>query len=219
MGPVTNEILLVATIAIGIGAMVAFRTIGFRAYPAIVMFMCMVAISLFGAKLVEVFGFTTNIGNGLYAVVMMAQALNYELRGRDYAIKEIGLVALALTVFFGLTQSVAAMIPAESSVAFSGAVEAVVAAQAFAFPASLAAFYIAMTAFVALYDRLAALPSATRYIAACLVAQAVDSAIFFSVLFALSGFALTAEIMATGFVIKVAFAAITAPVLSWLKRP
>lgn len=213
-----NEVRLLVSFGICLGAVFAIRKASGASYASIVMFICMAAISLFGSKLIEVFGFTTNVGNVAFATVVFCQAVNFETRGNDYAVREMNIVALALATLFLLVQNISSMHTVPATAAFAASVDIIAGGMSNSFPASLTAFYVSQFFFLSLYSRLQKQPLLIRYGAATIVAQIVDSLVFFSALFALTGFALTAEILLTGLTVKLISGAMFIPALVYIVR-
>lgn len=175
----------------------------------------MVMIAFVGAKLTSVLGGITNVGNVLYAAVILAQCIVIERWGRRAAIENIALVFVAIATVFVVGQAIkhAPGVPGNGAAAHIDAVLAASPAMTFA---SFVAFAIVQYGIVVMYQVFAGRMSAPlRYLAAAIVAQVLDSVLFFSVAFYRAvDHAVVLEIMAVGFVIKVAFAMLTAPVLA-----
>jgi uncharacterized PurR-regulated membrane protein YhhQ (DUF165 family) len=188
-----------------------------RALGALVL-VNMVLISTTGAKMVQIWGGTTNMGNTLYAGVVLAQVVMLERKGRDLALQNLSVVAVAMIGFMVLAQLVR-YAPALPPTADGLAIDVVLAASATTAYASLMGFAFAQYMLILLYDAFGRWGVVSRYLTASASVQAVDSAIFFSTTFnqALDARRLL-ESVAIGFAIKMVFALASVPVVLYAAR-
>lgn len=188
-----------------------------EAWPELGAFASMAVITLFGSKLVTLFGLTTNIGNVLYAGVVYFNALNYEAHGRHKARATYASVALAVTIFFVYVQLVALRAPSAEHSTISVAIDEIAAGSRTAFVASISAYLVAQYLFIDWYGRMKG-PCWRRYVVAGGAAQLVDTVMFFAVLLASAGIMLTAESIVAGLALKAAFGVLSIPFLLVLCR-
>jgi len=212
-----NEILLFFTALISIAFVITTWRLGKeRLYSAIIVFLILIAAV--GGKIVEFFGFATNTGNIFYASVFLATYFLIERYGRREGIRSIWIGVVAVTFFSLLARITNALIG-------SGATTELDAALAVAFDpllrltfASLLAYAISQTCNVYLYiylkERMQGARVWLRANATNVVAQFIDSVVFFLVAFlGTVPFASVWEVLLTGFVIKVVFMMLVSPLL------
>jgi uncharacterized integral membrane protein (TIGR00697 family) len=212
-----NESLLFLSGLISVAFVLAAWRLGKeRLYSAIIVFLILIAGV--GGKIVDFFGFETNTGNIFYASVFLATYFLIERYGRREGIRSIWIGVIAV-VFFSLLARLT------SALTGSGATAELDAALSVAFDpllrltfASLLAYAISQTCNVYLYiylkERLKGARVWLRANATNIVAQLIDSTVFFLVAFlGTVPFANVWEVLLTGFVIKVIFMLAAAPLL------
>ncbi len=179
----------------------------------------MLLITIAGARLTLLFGFVTNVGNVLYAAVLMSQAMIIERFGGRAALMPVGMIFGSLVMVLIIGQSIKHMPAVTGNEMVAAAVNAVFALSARVVWASFVAFGIVNALFVAIYGALADKPVALRYAAVAALMQALDSVIFYGISFwGLVPPGELATAMLTGFAIKAAFALLTVPVIALVAR-
>ncbi len=183
----------------------------------------LVLISIFGAQTVTVFGFTTNSGNIFYAAVVYAIYLLIEFYGGSVARRSIWISACLLAVFVLVTQLSVALIGATNSGVVTQALKTLFQFVPRIAVGSVVAFVMSQLANVFIYEglrrRFLGQHLWLRNIVGVTLAQAIDSALFFSIAFwgFLSGQVLL-ESMITGFAVKVAVGILSTPFLYFALR-
>jgi len=213
----TNELLLLLT-AIASTAMVciAWRLDKERLYSAILIFL--ILISLIGGKIVEFFGHETNTGNVFYASVFLATYFLIERYGKREGIRSIW-IGLVGVVFFSVLLKLGLLYTGSpSTAALNEALSTAFApASRLAF-ASLLGYAVSQTVNVYLYIYLKRYFNDGRlWLRANIAnasAQLIDSALFFTIAFwGVVPPDNIQDVIVTGFVIKVAFMMLAAPLL------
>jgi uncharacterized integral membrane protein (TIGR00697 family) len=174
----------------------------------------MVLITLLAAKQIEVLGFTSNLGNALYVGVMTAQTITLAAGRRDVALgnKATCYFALLAVVLLGGAVGFAPVVPGNESLAF--AIDAVTGFAPRVVVASFLAFALSQYVLIHGFDYLGRWPLAWRCLAIQIVAQGVDSAVFFPCAFLNdSNGGAVIEMALTGFAVKVALTALLLPLL------
>ena len=141
----------------------------------------LVLVTIFGAKLITVFGLATNAGNVFYACVFLATHFILERHGRQEGVK---------TVLFGVGLMVLFTLMAQLATAFSESVPGDVAVMSFPLRitfASILAYVFAQRINIAVYDWLKRRTHGKllwlRSNGANIVGQLADSLLFFSIAF------------------------------------
>jgi uncharacterized integral membrane protein (TIGR00697 family) len=176
----------------------------------------LILISVFGAKLIHVFGLTTNVGNVFYAMVFFAAQLLVEHFGKEEGRRSVwlGLSAVGFFIFIGQLTVLYAGIPEASA-----ATDAISMLFHFAprlATASLVAYLFAQSLNIELYSYLRNLgwSIGTRSLTATAAGQFVDSVLFFSIAF---GGTVSADVlfqsMSAGFIIKLSIGLLSVPFL------
>lgn len=175
-------------------------------------------IGMFGAKLISIFGFISNIGNIFYATTFFAVQLLLERYGRREAVRAIwaGVFSLALFVVMGQIALNLGEIVVSSDVdkaiatVFQGGVRLGVA---IGLP-FLIAQHIQIAIFEALKRSTGRRLLWVRSIAATVGGQLVDSILFFSIAFAgILPDQLVFQMMVVGFLAKTGFGLLSIPLL------
>ncbi|MES2023852.1 MAG: queuosine precursor transporter [Patescibacteria group bacterium] len=203
-----NELIFVITALLTFGFVFICFNLGKRWLHASIA-INLILISVFGAKLVSVFGITTNVGNIFYAAVFLAAHILIEHYGEKEGRKSFW-VGLGATVFFVLMgQLTVQFIGSSASATVNQALNTLFTFAPRIFLASISAYFFAQKFNIWFYGRLAQksekLPLWQRDIFSNILGQAIDSIIFFSIAFygIISGTAL-AQAMLFGFIFKVA---------------
>ena len=174
----------------------------------------MFLIAIFGGRTKEVFGHATNIGNIMFAAVLLAQAIVVRRWGRIAALENVVMIFIAMVIMFVLAQTIK-YTPAAPGDPIAESINAVLSGSAKVAHASFVAFAIVQYVFVEAMWRLRDWPTWLSYGLTAVAAQALDSAIFFGVAFGASADIETIIGMAVvGFVIKAGFAMLTVPIVA-----
>ena len=182
-----------------------------------------ILVSTFGAKLVHLFGVTTNAGNVSYACVFFAATLLNEYYGRREAVLSVIIGFASLVLFMTMSQFVITMTGLPETFTISQSMAVVFKAVPRVAFASMVAYVCASGVHIWLYDFIKKFTKQKqlwlRNIASALVGQAIDSVLFFSIAFAF----LVPNIdlwqaMLAGFLLKVLVALISTPFLYASKR-
>lgn len=213
----SNELLLALTgIASLALVLLAWRLDKERLYSAIVIFLILIAIA--GGKIVEFFGHETNTGNIFYACVFLATYFLIERYGRREGIRSIWIGVAGVVAFFVLLQLTLLYTSSSSTQTFSDALTSAFSPASRLALASLLGYIASQTLNVHLYcylkERMGRNRVWLRANASNICAQALDSVIFFTIAFwGVVPPGNIQDIMVTGFIIKVVFIMLTAPLL------
>lgn len=177
----------------------------------------LIFISIFGAKMVTVFGLTTNVGNVFYACVFLATHFILQRQSKKETYQVIWVGVFSLIFFIGLSQ-IAVMFPdAGMSTVFNQSLEKVFSLSLRVTFASLLAYIFAQYINISIFEWIRTKTKGKHLWlesnGANIVAQLVDSCIFFSVAFIdLPGVQLLQAIYA-GWLIKTIVVALGTPLL------
>lgn len=180
-------------------------------------------ISLLGQKLIIVAGYATNIGNVYYAAVFFAIYLLLENATRVHVIRAISIGTVSVVAFTALLLLGLGMQSHPATEGVSAMMSAVYGnAPRFAL-ASIVAFVVAQGVNVALYLTAREEPTHIhwwiRLLVVILLAQLIDSLIFFSIAFwGVISSGLVIEGMVTGYLVKVGVGVATIPLIHWSRR-
>ncbi len=217
-----DYILLLTAILSAAMVLIASKTDKERLYSLIIIFLFL--ISIVGGKVVEFFGHQTNTGNIFYASVFLATYFLVERYGTREGVRSIFVGVTAVVFFSVLLQLTLMLISSPGSVAFNNALAAAFAPAPRLALASLVAYMLSQTLNVYLYAALKKYFEERqlwlRANISNVLSQLLDSAVFFSIAF--FGVVPTenvADILLTGFVIKVAFMLIASPLLYLNRAP
>lgn len=166
----------------------------------------LILINIFGAKLVDVFGFTTNAGNVFYACVFLATHFIFERRDGRYARQTIFFGVGTVIVFVALSQSAIVLLGAQSGEGIQKALQTIFLFSPRIAIASILAYIFAQQINITFYTWLKTrLKNKLLWLqsnGANIVAQLVDSTLFFTIAFLdLPGYTLLQAILA-GWLIK-----------------
>lgn len=177
----------------------------------------MLLIVRFGGWLAD-FGIgISNYGTIFYAAVMTAQYAIMQRNGWHTGVRCFGAVFGALALAAAVTALMSAgptLAGNESVVATYRDMLAISAAFAFA---SFGAFITGQLFFITFYSATEHRSVWIKYAANMVLAQAIDSVVFFSLAFGLN--AATLRIMAIGYIAKVGLGLLALPVLSYMRVP
>lgn len=178
----------------------------------------LILITTVGGKGITVFGHETNAGNIFYAAAFLATYFLIERYGRQESARVIWWGALAAAAYLALAELSVALAGSGATAPFDAALAGVFARAPRVALASLSAYLAAQSANIYFYAYLKRRFGGGylwgRAIAANALAQALDSVVFFSIAFVgvVPPPAIFDSIM-TGFLIKVVFIALFAPLL------
>ncbi len=167
----------------------------------------MILVGIFGAKLITIFGLTTNVGNVFYACVFLATHFMIEKHGKHMGFKTIWYGTFFTLSFIGLSQ----LANHQSGVQLSDVVNNTVKTL-FSFSlrvtfASILAYIFAQYVNVAVFDWLNKKTNGTylwvRSNGANIASQFVDSLLFFSIAFFDLPGPLLVQMILVGWLIKV----------------
>jgi uncharacterized PurR-regulated membrane protein YhhQ (DUF165 family) len=171
----------------------------------------MVLITLYGAKLVEILGYTSNLGSACYVGAMTGQTMILMTGRRDIALGAIKIVLFAL-VFIILIGSVIGQSPIVlGNEASALAIGAVTKVSVRIVTSSFIAFALAMFVLVWTFGALSKWSLPVRCFGAQVAAQIVDSALFFPIAF--GNKIEVVEIVFTGLVFKFVLTLLLLPIL------
>jgi uncharacterized integral membrane protein (TIGR00697 family) len=212
-----NELLLFGQAAVSTAFVIlTWHYARDRLYGVITLFLLLIAIG--GGKIIYLFGHETNTGNIFYAAIFLATYFLIERMGKRQGIYAIWISVIAIAFFFVFIQLVVAFVSAPATLGFSNTLEAAFEPFSRLTAASLIAYIFSQNlnvyTYVVLKERWRGSRPWMRANISNILAQVVDSIVFFTVAF----WGVVApiniiDIMATGFVIKVLFVAITSPLL------
>jgi queuosine precursor transporter len=217
MSSITNELLLLC-MALVCAAFVflSWRLDRERLHGVILIFL--ILISLTGSKVVEFFGHPTNTGNIFYASVFLATYFLIERYGKREGIHAIWVGTIGMVFFMVLARLSIMFTGSDSTAQFNEALHLSLAPAFRIAVASVIAFLVSQTINVLMYNYLKAnmehIGLWLRANATNLLAQIVDSVIFFTIAFAgVVGEPDLVDVILTGLTIKVLFMAAAAPLL------
>lgn len=99
----TNEVIFITTIVVNFG-LILFASRRGREFLFATVAVNLVLISVFGAKLIDVFGFVTNTGNVFYAGVFLATHMLIENYSKEDGYRTIRIGAFAILLFLLMAQ-------------------------------------------------------------------------------------------------------------------
>ncbi len=205
-----NEVLTLGTALVSLTLTMFLARFG-REWLFVIIGTNMVLISTFGAKLIEVFGFVTNVGNVFYATTFFAIYLLFEHYDKESAWKGVWVGFLPIIVF---------VIMSQMTKTFDQALHSVFQFTPRIFLASICAYFISQYANVFTFSKIKEKTGermlAVRAIGAVIIGQLIDSVIFFSVAFIeIVSSTNLLEIMTVGYVMKVGVGLVAIPFLYW----
>lgn len=177
----------------------------------------LILVGIFGAKLVEIFGFVTNAGNVFYACIFLAAHFLIERHGKKAGLKTVW-YGLIFTIFFViLSQGAARLTGISLSDTTNGAIITLFSFSLRITLASILAYIFAQYVNISIYEWLKERTNGRllwlRINGANIVSQLVDSMLFFSIaFFSLPGLLLVQMIL-SGWFIKILVVLIGTPFL------
>ncbi len=212
-----NETVLIVTALIDLGIVLAAYMLG-REWLYVTIVINLLLITLFGAKLVSIFGSATNAGNVMYACVFFATYLLMEHGTARDGRRAIWIGASAIVMFLALSKLVLMMESVSATQAVSEAMEQILTIAPRIALASLVAYITAQYMNVWLYtfgrESASSVHWWVRVICVMMAAQLVDSVIFFSIgFFGTVEVRLVFESMWVGYMIKVLVGLAAVPLL------
>ncbi|OGE32215.1 hypothetical protein A3C59_04225 [Candidatus Daviesbacteria bacterium RIFCSPHIGHO2_02_FULL_36_13] len=187
-----------------------------KPYVFAVIILNILLISVFGAKLIEIFGFTTNIGNVFYAAVFFAAQLLVEGYGKKEAYNTIWLGVVSVVFFILMAQFVIFTIGIPETRVVNSAIDDLFQAAPRVAIASIFAYIISQAVNISLFSYLKA-KTGGKYLylrvnLTNIVGQAIDSLIFFSIaFFGVIPFPTLVQVMLIGYGLKVFAGALSTP--------
>jgi queuosine precursor transporter len=212
-----NELLLLGQAIVStLFVLLAWRFAHDRLYTIITIFL--ILIVTVGDKVVEFFGHQTNTGNIFYASIFLASYFLIERMGKREGIISIWISVVGVAFTFIFIQGTVALVGSPETAAYNAALDATYAPLSRLTAASLVGYIISQNFNVHFYAYLKQrLRGARIWLRANLsnaIAQALDSAIFFTIAFwGVVPPANMIDIILTGFLIKIVFVAATSPLL------
>ncbi len=182
----------------------------------------LILVSVAGPKLIEIFGYTTNVGNIFYASVFVATYFIIEHCSRKDGERAIGLGAIVVVLFVVMGQLVIAMSSVPETTGFSAALATIFRTSVRVASASVIAYIIAQSINVGIYATLREKGVARlwlRVATAGVASQFVDSILFFSIAFlGVLPLAVVVESMLVGFFLKVSITLLSIPLIYVSRR-
>lgn len=221
-----NEALLIVSAVADIGlVLLAFSRTRAWLYASIAV--NLILITVLGPKLIYIWGVATNIGNVYYAAVFFAIYLLLEHGSREHVLRALAIGVMSVVGFVVLLTIGLSMDSHPDTSALDGAMRVVFGNVPRFALASLAGFALAQLLNATLYltskEEPAQLHWWLRIIVVMMVAQLVDSIIFFTVAFWGSvATPLVIETLFTGYAVKVGIGILSVPLIHWshrIKRP
>lgn len=179
----STETLVTTTVFIEL-ALLTFANKNFGARGLQIMTIInLVLISLFGSKLLTIFGMTSNIGNIFYSMVVVSQALILYLYGKHIALQSIwvaylGVIATVILVFF---LRLFPVVPGNEAAA--ELVNGITKLQLPILGASFLAFWSTQRLFIYLADKWQGKSLWVSYGISAVIAQIFNSLLFFPLAF------------------------------------
>ena len=175
-------------------------------------------VSLFGAKLIFIFGFLTNGGNVFYASIFLITHILIEHYGEKSALRGVWLGFGALVMFVIMLQSALLVISAPATVALANAQAIVFQLVPRIMFASLTAYLLAQQVQIYIYERLRIKTKNKvlwlRDTVANIIGQLLDSVVFFGIAFlGVLPANVLIQTMIVGFSLKIGIGFLGTPVL------
>jgi queuosine precursor transporter len=214
---VTNGLILAVGVLLDFMFILVVSRLG-KAWLVAAIVLNIILISTFGAKLVTLFGFTTNTGNVFYAAVFFSTQLLVERYGRKEGYKSIWIGATSIIFFILMAQLTILTEGLPQTAGVNQAMETLFEAAPRIALASLLAYIFSQLVNINLYDYLKTKTRGTRpYLRlniSNIAGQLVDSVIFFTIAFygSLSP-VIFFQTLITGFILKVIVGVISTPFL------
>lgn len=162
----------------------------------------MVMIWFFSSKLLDVGGYVSNIWNILYAGVMLLQFVILEKLGKKFAIDTVKMVYYNLGLAFLIAYFIFLFPTVLGNEIASDHVNYIANSNLRVITWSFSAFYLWQMVFIIAHEKLKHLSIFTRYTVPMILAQIVDSFVFFPVAFFWTGLPIL-QILSVGIIFKV----------------
>jgi uncharacterized PurR-regulated membrane protein YhhQ (DUF165 family) len=162
----------------------------------------LVLITSLGAILVDVFGFTSNVGNVFYTTVIVATYLLYELYGEKVFFSTVYRFVLSVSIFLILAFTVPELLCPGSVESICVSARDLFGKSPRIYAASISAFIVSLTAFMFMFRVSVTLPRLLQYLIVVTVVQSVDSIIFFTIAFSETHFGELGSLIFSGMVQK-----------------
>ena len=183
---------------------------GRRDFANVFLLVClnMLAVALYGAKLVSLGGFETNATNVCYAGVVTGLLVIQERFGKNEVLLTLFLTIVTMTTFLMLQINIAALPVVPGNEQFSAALSTVAVHPLGIAIASYLAFLATVMTVLGVGAALARQPVWLRVAVSLITAQAVDSQIFFRIAFSILPSEILNHIVLNGFIVKVILTAL-----------
>lgn len=212
----TNELIFIVSTSLDILFMLFLLRFG-KGGIFVGIIINLLLVSIFGSKLIMMFGVVTNIGNGFYAVLTFGVTLLTYLFGKKTGMRGILLGFTGLTFFILMSQFVirteSVSATADISAAMSGVLFTSIPRIAVA---SMVAYLLAQTVNVFIVGTLFRRQSPLWFgvLLAMLVAQILDSILFFSIGFlGVIDMPILVQTMLIGFSVKIIIGLLCTPLV------
>jgi queuosine precursor transporter len=177
----------------------------------------LILVGIFGAKLVSVFGFTTNAGNVFYACVFLATHFILEREGRHTGLKTIWIGSSLVLFFVFMSQFASQFAGLPLSETVNTSISTLFSFSARITFASIIAYAFAQYVNVSVYEWLKTRTRGNflwlRSNGANVVSQLVDSLLFFTIAFPTLSGPLLVQAILVGWLIKTSVVVIGTPFL------
>lgn len=220
----TNEVLLVIFLLTNLTFLfIVASFLRERAWMFGVILLNAFLVSIFGSKLVDIFGFITSAGNIPYAIIFLATQILLIKEKKEKDVYQIIFFYVAfIAMFVILTQMLVAFVAMPESLNVNVALNEVFLASPHTAGASILAYIFAqkihITVFLWLKKRMKNKQLWLRSLAAAGIGQGVDSILFFTVVFSGSSQQVLTEAVITGWVMKTFVACVGVPYLYVITR-
>lgn len=165
----------------------------------------MVAIALFGGKLVSIFGSITNVGNLCYAAVVFGQILILRSYGQKEAYKTIPIVLISLAGFTAIALVINSFTTIPGNELASNTIDQIVGFIDRIIMVSFIAYSIGQVLLIKLWQWASEeMSEFWAYLTTISVVQLVDSIIFFPLVFSAVPFGQVVTILGVGLAFKIA---------------
>ncbi|MBI2056052.1 MAG: queuosine precursor transporter [Candidatus Sungbacteria bacterium] len=212
----TNEIIFFVTAIIDLVAVLCLLRMFGKAGPILAIAINIILISTFGAKLISLFGFVTNVGNVFYATVFAATMLLTEHYGKGVAYKSIWISFAGLILFIFMGQLTIRAIGVPDTLNVDIAMNTLFHVAFRVALASASAYILSQHLAISIFSRLFEYYHGgklwLRVIVSASFGQLLDSIVFFSIAFAgeLGGITLI-QVIFVGMGAKIIVALISIP--------
>lgn len=216
---ISNEVLFFIVTIIDLSLVLLAARFG-KTWLYAIIIANVILVSTFAAKLIPIFGLVTNVSNTFYAAIFIATDIISEHHGKKAAFKSIWLGFAGLVVFMILGQFALLFSTVADTETVSAAMDTLFAAVPRIAVASFVAYAISQSLDIWIFDKIR---NSTgdgklwfRNLGSTLLAQLVDSVIFFTLAFAGTVPVETLiVIILTGYIVKAVVALMDTPFMYW----